>query len=147
MTTTEKFIERARAVSARVSIASGMAEAERIAKEVQDQLGEGGAGVVHAALGIAATGTCVVDTDDEQTRLATMLPETTVIILRAADIVPGLADAAQHLRERQRDGRIAYTSFITGPSRTADIERVAAIGVHGPLDVYVIVVVEEGRQP
>ena len=61
-----------------------------------------------------------------------------VIVLRAADIVPNLADTAAFLRERQSDGRISYTSFITGPSRTADIERVSAIGVHGPLDLHII---------
>jgi L-lactate dehydrogenase complex protein LldG len=96
--------------------------------------------VVHVAKGIADTGTCVVVTDDEETRLKTMLPETTVFILRAADIVPHLADIASFLRSRQADGCVSYTSFISGPSRTADIERVSAIGVHGPLAVHVILV-------
>ena len=82
----------------------------------------------------------MVVTDDEETRLKTMLPETTVFILNAADIVPHLADIAPFLRSRQADGRVSYTSFITGPSRTADIERVSAIGVHGPLAVQIILV-------
>ena len=94
--------------------------------------------MAQAARGIAETGTCVVETDDEETRLATMIPETSVIVLKTSSILPGLADAAPYLRERQKDGRISYTSFITGPSRTADIERVGAIGVHGPLDVHII---------
>ena len=54
--------------------------------------------------------------------------------------IPSIADIAHYLRERQKDGRISYTSLITGPSRTADIERVGAIGVHGPLNVHIILV-------
>ena len=136
----EKFIERAKAVAARVSRVADEAAAERLIADERARLGAEHVGVARAARGIAETGTCVVVTDDEETRLATMLPETSLLILRVADIVPTLPDMASFLRERQADGRISYTSFITGPSRTADIERVSAIGVHGPLDVHIILV-------
>ena len=136
----EKFIERAKAVAARVSRVADEAAAERLIAAERARLGAEHVGVARAARGIAETGTCVVVTDDEETRLATMLPETSLLILRVADIVPTLPDMAPFLRERQADGKISYTSFITGPSRTADIERVSAIGVHGPLDVHIILV-------
>ena len=136
----EKFIERAKAVAARVSRVADEAAAERLIADERARLGAEHVGVARAARGIAETGTCVVVTDDEETRLATMLPETSLLILRMADIVPTLPDMAPFLRERQADGKISYTSFITGPSRTADIERVSAIGVHGPLDVHIILV-------
>jgi len=140
MTDVERFVERARAVAACVSCAADEAAAERLVAEVRARFGADKVGVARAARGIAETGTCVVVTDDEETRLATMLPEISVIVLRAADIVPHLADTAAFLRERQADGRISYTSFVTGPSRTADIERVGAIGVHGPLELHIILV-------
>ena len=136
----EKFIERAKAVAARVSRVADEAAAERLVADERTRLGAEHVGVARAARGIAETGTCVVVTDDEETRLATMLPETSLLVLRVADIVPTLPDMAPFLRERQADGKISYTSFITGPSRTADIERVSAIGVHGPLDVHIILV-------
>ncbi|MGN0852362.1 MAG: lactate utilization protein C [Kiritimatiellia bacterium] len=136
------FVERATAAACRVS---RVADADAVARLVAEDRARpaadcGGVGVVHAVRGVASTGTCVVETDDEETRLLTMLPETSVIVLKASAIVDDLPDLAAYLRERQADGRISYTSFITGPSRTADIERVSAIGVHGPLALHVILV-------
>ncbi len=131
----ELFKERAAAAAVRVTEAANMTEVEAL---IAVDRAAGEVGVVRAARGIAATGTCVVETDDEETRLATMLPETSVIILKKGDIVADLPDVVAYLRARQSDGKISYTSFITGPSRTADIERVGAIGVHGPLALHVI---------
>ena len=136
----DRFVERAEAVAAKVTRVADDAAAEKLVAEIQAAEGAEHVGVARVAKGIADTGTCVVVTDDEETRLKTMLPETTVFILNAADIVPHLADIAPFLRSRQADGRVSYTSFITGPSRTADIERVSAIGVHGPLAAHVIIV-------
>ena len=160
-TLSELFISRAQAVAARVTVVVDEAAAERAVAEERTvaeeramaeerevegdcagsgSAGSGSVGVVRAAVGIAETGTCVVETDDEETRLDTMLPETSVIVLKAKDIVRGLGDVAGYLRGRQDGGKVSYTSFITGPSRTADIERVGAVGVHGPLAVHVILV-------
>ena len=138
--TITRFIERAEAVAAKVTRVADEAVAEKMVAEIQSAEGAEHVGVARVAKGIADTGTCVVVTDDEETRLKTMLPETTVFILKAEDIVPHLADIAPFLRSRQADGRVSYTSFITGPSRTADIERVSAIGVHGPLAVQILLV-------
>ena len=136
----ERFVERAEAVAAKVTRVADDAAAEKLVAEIRSAEGAEHVGVVRVAKGIADTGTCVVVTDDEEKRLKTMLPETSVFILRADDIVPHLADIAPFLRSRQADGRVSYTSFITGPSRTADIERVSAIGVHGPLAVQIVLV-------
>lgn len=135
-----RFVQRAEAVAAKVTRVADETAAENLVADIRSAEGAEHVGVVRVAKGIADTGTCVVVTDDEDTRLKTMLPETTVFILRAEDIVPHLADIAPFLRSRQADGRVSYTSFITGPSRTADIERVSAIGVHGPLAVQIVLV-------
>jgi hypothetical protein len=139
-TLVELFTARAKAVAAKVSQVPDLASAKRLIAEEKNRLGDENVGVAHAALGIAATGTCVVETDDEATRLSTMLPETSIITLDISNIVPTITDIAGYMRERQKDGRTSYTSLITGPSRTADIERVGAIGVHGPLSVHIILI-------
>lgn len=131
---------RARATAAAVQVVDAADEAEAERRIAGLRAGGASVGVARAARGIAATGTCVVETDDEETRLETMLPETSVLVLRADDIVADIPDVADYLRGRQADGKVSYTSFITGPSRTADIERVGAIGVHGPLALVVILV-------
>ncbi len=91
-----------------------------------------------ADLGVAASGTCMVNTDSEEGRLAGMIAEINVIALRKSEIYPHLPAIAEKLRARMGDGTSTYTTFITGPSRTADIERVAAVGVHGPLELHII---------
>ena len=137
-TTADIFIARAEAAAAQVHVVPDEAAAEREVEAIRAAKGADGVGVVRAAKGIAQTGTCVVVADDEALRLETMLPEVSVILLNRADILPDLPSAAPFLREQQTQGRASYVSFITGPSRTADIERVSAIGVHGPLDLHII---------
>ena len=95
-------------------------------------------GLVQSGLGVAASGSCVVDSSDEEIRLASMICEESVIVLPKSAIRPDLASIAGDLREMQSSGEARYTAFITGPSRTADIERVLALGVHGPLELHII---------
>ena len=141
-TTADIFIARAEAAAAQVHVVPDEAAAEREVESIRAEKGaDGGAvGGVRAAKGIAQTGTCVVVADDEALRLETMLPEVSVILLNRADILPDLPSAAPFLREQQTQGRASYVSFITGPSRTADIERVSAIGVHGPLELHIVLI-------
>lgn len=141
-TTADIFIARAEAAAAQVHVVPDEAAAEREVESIRAEKGAAGGavGVVRAARGIAQTGTCVVVADDEALRLETMLPEVSVILLDRADILPDLPSAAPFLREQQTQGRASYVSFITGPSRTADIERVSAIGVHGPLELHIVLI-------
>ena len=95
-------------------------------------------GLAWADFAVAASGTCAVPSTDEEVRLATMICESSVLLLRKSTIKPDLASIAGQLREMQSTDKPEYTTFITGPSRTADIERVLTIGVHGPLELHVI---------
>ena len=139
-TAADIFIARAEAAAAQVHAVPDEAAAAREVEAIRAAKGADGVGVVRAAKGIAQTGTCIVVTDDESVRLDTMLPEVSVILLNRADILPDLPSAAPFLRAEQTQGRASYVSFITGPSRTADIERVSAIGVHGPLELHIVLI-------
>lgn len=88
-------------------------------------------------LGIAETGTLVLDSSSEEVRLATMVCETHVAVLPQSKLRATSFDAEPELLEFMASTP-NYLSFITGASRTADIERVLALGVHGPLELHIL---------
>jgi len=94
-------------------------------------------GLTRAEAGIAATGTLVHNCPGEDDRLAGMISEVHIVLLPMSAIVAESHDLASRLGERMAAGS-GSTAFITGPSRTADIERVLTLGVHGPLEVHAI---------
>ncbi len=85
---------------------------------------------------ISATGTLVQDATAVEKRLVSTLPPIHIALLGTERILEDMGSVLQHLRPEQ----INYISFITGPSRTADIERVLTIGVHGPERLIIVVV-------
>jgi len=92
-----------------------------------------------AGLGIAETATCILPSYSEDVRLASMVSEIHVIVLPKSAMVSSLVDAEPYLRNAFSGGA-AYTACISGASRTSDIERELALGVHGPLELHVILV-------
>lgn len=94
-------------------------------------------GISSAQAAIAETGTLVLDSACERHRLVSLVPPMHIAIVRASTICETLSEALILLR-KDREISPAVT-FITGPSRTADIELTLAIGVHGPRELYVIV--------
>ncbi|MDK9707394.1 MAG: lactate utilization protein [Desulforhopalus sp.] len=94
-------------------------------------------GFTVADLGIAETGTLVINCPGEDLRLATMICEYHVcVVRRSAIVVDAFAAEQQMLKQMRKTPN--YMAFITGASRTADIERVLALGVHGPLELHIL---------
>ena len=108
-----------------------------IDRGLREHLGGIDIGLTLAQAGIAETGTLVQDSSSEDLRLATMISEIHIAFLKQSSLVDTSLDAASRLKERFRD-QANYSAFITGPSRTADIERVLTLGVHGPLEVHIV---------
>ena len=95
-------------------------------------------GITTAQLAIAETGTLVLESDCERHRLVSLVPPVHIAILDARSLVQSLGEALSYLQGEGISGLSRAVTFITGPSRTADIELTLTIGVHGPKDLYVI---------
>ena len=87
-------------------------------------------GVTNAICGLADTGS-VLEADGALH--ASLLPEIHIAVLKSSNILPSLSDAMKFVKDKNA------AVFITGPSRTADIEMTLTIGVHGPKEIHVFV--------
>jgi L-lactate dehydrogenase complex protein LldG len=100
----------------------------------KDALARCDLGVTGVDMALPETGTLVLRASPQQPRAVSLLPRVHLALVRPANL---RADLATVLREMRAD---PYAVFVTGPSRTADIELTVTIGVHGPqvLDVWVV---------
>jgi len=94
-------------------------------------------GITNAQAAIAETGTLVLDSSCERNRLVSVVPPVHIAIVAASRIYATLADVLAMLQSAPEVS--PAITFITGPSRTADIELTLTIGVHGPKELYVII--------
>jgi L-lactate dehydrogenase complex protein LldG len=97
-------------------------------------------GVTGAQWAIAETGTLVLESAKERHRLASLVPPIHIAVIEASRIRQTMAEVLQALNEHGGEGLSRTVTFITGPSRTSDIELTLAIGVHGPAELHVIVI-------
>jgi len=95
-------------------------------------------GLTGANFAIADTGTLVLESTAEDIRLASTLPEVHVVLADSRKIVADGLAAVPWLRQLHREQPRNYLAYISGPSRTADIERVLTIGVHGPRQLHIL---------
>ena len=98
-------------------------------------------GLTGADVAIAATGTMVVSTEPGKGRLPTVLAPIHIAVITLEQIVPRLEDWLARQRAQGLDSlwNRANTCFISGPSKTADIEMELIYGAHGPGIVQVVV--------
>ena len=103
--------------------------------------GEDEVGVSHAAAGIAESGTLVLYSGKDNPTTLNFLPDHHIVIVQAKDIAGDLEAAMSATRQRYGKGEMPRTmNFITGPSRSGDIEQTLLLGAHGPRALHVIVV-------
>ena len=93
-------------------------------------------GVTGAQWAIAETGTLVLESESERHRLTSLVPPVHVCVLEAVNIRQTLGEILEILQPRLSRA----ITFVTGASRTSDIELTLAIGVHGPGELHVILI-------
>lgn len=109
-------------------------------------LAEADLGITGADFAVAETGTLLLISGEGRSRLVSLLPRIHVALIRPESLVPAMRDMQAILEVEHRDGRAVDASclnFITGPSRTADIEFNLTRGVHGPGEVHVILIAQQ----
>ena len=100
-------------------------------------------GITSAEYGLADTGTMVMMSSPEQPRLVSLLPPVHLAIMPASRVLSGIDEFLEMVPKPMENS--SSLVFITGGSRTADIEMILVRGVHGPGEVHVVVV-EEGQK-
>jgi L-lactate dehydrogenase complex protein LldG len=102
-----------------------------------DQLREADAGLTACEYLAAETGTVVLRSSPAAPRSLSLLPRAHIVVAKPEQLLPTVAECLQqaHIDESPASSCI---TLVTGPSRTADIEKVLVRGVHGPRDLYVL---------
>jgi len=115
------------------------AKIEAVENASREELFSSEIGITSAQSAIAETGTLVLESGAEGHRLVSLVPPVHVCVLPARSIRGSMAEI---LELADTDAHRTIT-FITGASRTSDIELTLAIGVHGPGKLYVIVIKDQ----
>ena len=116
-------------------------EGGRHPNELREEIIAAGMGVTGADYAVVETGSIVVVPRQGLSRLVSLVPPVHVAIVTPQEVVETLDDVflLRRLAFYQSGGDMgSYLNFITGPSRTADIEQTLVVGVHGPKEVHLV---------
>ena len=109
-----------------------------IAIESRPARGDDRTGLTGCTCAVAETGTTLLLSSPEQPKVTALLPETHVCVVRKSRLLGTLEEAFALVR-RELGALPRSAFFVSGPSRTADIEQTMVIGAHGPYRVHVII--------
>lgn len=106
------------------------------AAEITDQTG-----VTPAFAGIAETGTLVFVSSKETPPTLNFVPDNHIVVMRRSQVVRAMEDAFAAARARFGAGSMPRTlNFVSGPSRTGDVEQKIVMGAHGPRRLHIVMV-------
>ena len=106
----------------------------------------------HGFAGIAETGTLMLPGGPDRPTTLNLLPETAVVLLRASRVVGAQEEAFDLLRAEHQDALTGgfmprNVMFVTGPSRSADIEQTLELGAHGPRRLHILLLEDAPAAP
>ncbi len=140
--------ERLQSLDMNVAIwpgATNMCEEERAAQDFRESCFAAGAGITGVDFVLAETGSLVLSSSTEGAQLTSLAPPVHIALYRRMQIVASLDEVLARLPLAgglDEPGAGRSVVFVTGTSRTADIEQVLIRGVHGPREVHAILVEE-----
>jgi L-lactate dehydrogenase complex protein LldG len=103
-------------------------------------------GITGVYCAVAETGTMMILSGADTPTASMLLPDTHVAVVPTQRIVAGMEDAFALLR-RERSSLPRAVNFVSGPSRTGDIEQTIVLGAHGPFRVHILVVDSSAALP
>jgi L-lactate dehydrogenase complex protein LldG len=89
---------------------------------------------------VARTGSVLVSSRLASGRSLSVFPPAHIVVAYADQLVPDIEDALALLSDKYGSSIPSMIGLITGPSRTADIEKTLVLGAHGPKEIYVFLV-------
>jgi len=104
----------------------------------EEELKETKAGLTECEFLIARFGSILMSSGLESGRRMHAWPEVHLVVAYASQLVPEVSDAIIGMRERYNGFLPSMLTLVTGPSRTADIEKTLVMGAHGPRELYVL---------
>lgn len=103
--------------------------------------GDDAAGVSAAFGGVAETGTLIMASGPDNPTTLNFLPDNHIVVLDAGDVAPTYEAVWARIRATYGSGTMPRTvNWITGPSRSADIEQILLMGAHGPRRLHVVLI-------
>jgi L-lactate dehydrogenase complex protein LldG len=110
-----------------------------LAVEIRPATGQDAVGITGSYCAIAETGTLMLLSGPSNSMKNSLLPETHIAVVSASRILRCMEEGWDLLR-KEHGPLPRQVAFVSGPSRTADIEMTLVIGIHGPYRVHVILV-------
>lgn len=101
------------------------------------------AGITFCESLLARTGSIMVSSRQASGRSLTIYPPVHLVVAYVSQLVYDIEDAIKLIQERYENNFPSMVSLITGPSRTADIEKTLVLGAHGPKELMVFLIDEE----
>ncbi len=139
----ERFLDELQLEDGLQSLAPGTILSRITDRDVVNQLKSADVGVTTCEFLAAETGTIVLHSSPTAPRTLSLLPRAHVVIAREDQILPTVAACLEKIYDqRDKSTHSCCVTLISGPSRTADIEKVLVTGVHGPKELFVFLVLK-----
>jgi len=97
-------------------------------------------GITRCEYLIARLGSVMVSSKQASGRRLNVFPESHIVLGYSSQLVPDIKDALKNIKKKYENNFPSLISVISGPSRTADIEKTLVMGAHGPKDLYVFLI-------